>query len=190
LRGDNIPPAPKPKVPLIAVGVMALVIAAVCMGLRLWWIEPLYPKIEPRGAAVLPFAGLFGLGVAVVLGLAWANRHRWRVVLHPNWGRVIGAVVLAGVTPVAVYGWVPSILGFFTPLWFVTILVSPFKVLSFAVFLAVLLVIVLHLFWYAVSCLIVSGIKSRLVRVAVYTLMFWAAYSGVIMVAGTKVFML
>ena len=38
------------------------------------------------------------------------------------------------------------------------------------------------------SCLIVSGIKSRWVRVAVYTLMFWAAYSAMILMMGTQRF--
>jgi hypothetical protein len=189
LSGDYIPPAPKPRVSLIAVGVLTLLIAAVCMGLRLWWIEPLYPKIEPKGAALVPFAVLFGMGVAVVLGLAWANRHRWRVVLHPNWGRVIGAVVLVAVTPVALFDWVPSILGFWVPFGLYTLLFSGHGSVS-DVLLMLALISMIHLFAYGVSCLIVSGIASRLVRVAVYTLMFWAAYSAVILITGTNVFML
>lgn len=135
----------------------------------------------------MPFAVLFGLGVAVVLGLAWANRHRWRVVLHPNWGRAIGAYVLAVVTPFAVFSWMPAILGGLTViLGFAELSAGrPWTLLAgvFGMLLPALL-------WYPVSCLIVSGIKSRWVRVAVYTLMFWAAYSAVILTMGTQRFML
>ena len=56
----------------------------------------------PEGLAALPFVVLLALGGAVVIGLAWANRHRMRAVLWPNRGRVIGALVLGFATPVAV----------------------------------------------------------------------------------------
>ena len=186
-----VAPAPKPKVSLIAVGVLALLIAAVCMGLRLWWIEPQYPKIVPKGVAVLPFAGLFGFGVAVVLGLAWANRKRWRVVLYPNRGRVIGALALAFVTPFVVFSWAPWIIGGMLLFGVSNLTDNGLPQFSFEVALSVLAsILVPTLFWYPISCLIVSGVKSRWVRVAVYSLMFWAAYSAIILMIGTLRFTL
>lgn len=187
MSGLFVAPAPKPKVSLVAVGVMTLVTAAVCMGLRLWWIEPLYPEVVPKGVAVLPFAVLFGMGVAVVLCLARANWHRRRVVFHPNRGRIIGAVVLAAVTPVGVIAGVPSIIGFRAVIWFIS-LIGGAGGWSLFNLVAPLILIVVLLFWYGVSCLIVSGITSRWVRVAVFALMFWAAYSTVILIAGNTVF--
>ncbi len=166
---------------------MTLVIAAVCMGLRLWWIEPRNPKIEPKGMLFLPFAALIGMGVAVVLCLAWANWHRRRVVFHPNRGRIIGAVVLAAVTPVGVIAGLPSIIGFWAVIWFISLIGGAGGLLLFNLVAPLILIVVL-LFWYGVSCLIVSSITSRWVRVAVFTLMFWAAYSMLFLLAGKSVF--
>lgn len=186
-----VAPTPKPKVSLIAVGVLALLIAAACMAVRLMWIEPLPAPVQPRGWAALPFAVLFGLGVAVVLGLAWANRRRWRVVLHPNRGRVIGAVALTFVTPLMVFSWMPWILGGLLLAGLGYLTNNGLPQFSFADALSFLAsILVPTLFWYPISCLIVSGIKSRWVRVAVYSLMFWAAYSAIILMTGTQRFML
>lgn len=38
--------------------------------------------------------------------------------------------------------------------------------------------------WYPAACLIVSGIHGRLMRVAVFALMFWAAYAAIILAVG------
>ena len=43
---------------------------------------------------------------------------------------------------------------------------------------------------YPLSCLIVAGVKSRIWRVAVFGLMFWAAYGGIILFQGNLRFAL
>lgn len=163
-------------------------LAAALMVLRLEWVEPwlrapgrqLYGRpigeLQPVGLVALPFAATLALAIAVLIGLAVANRHRWRAILRPNRGRVIGALALAYLTPVAIYSWWPWILGGLT-------LFLGF--LSFEVFFkthgAVLIAAAL---WYPAACLIVSGIHGRVMRVAVFALMFWAAYSAIILVVG------
>jgi hypothetical protein len=37
---------------------------------------------------------------------------------------------------------------------------------------------------YPIACLIVAGVRGRLWRVAVFGLMFWAAYGGIILFQG------
>ncbi len=186
-----VAPVAKPTVSIAGVGAVAATIAAVCMVVRVVWIEPLPASVQPKGWMALPFALLFGLGVAAVLCLAWANRKRWRVVLHPNRGRIIGAVALTAVTPFAVFSWMPWIIGGRLVFGVGYLTNNGLSQVSFEDVLSLLaLILVPTLFWYPISCLIVSGIKSRWVRVAVYTLMFWAAYSAIILMMGTQRFTL
>ncbi len=163
-------------------------LAAVLMAVRVAWVEPwlraagtrvngrLVTEVKPEGLAALPFAALLALGLAVLIGLAVANRHRWRAILRPNRGRVIGALVLAYLTPVAIYSWGPWILGGLT-------LFLGFS--SFGAFFAAHgAVLITATLWYPAACLIVSGIHGRLMRVAVFALMFWAAYAAIILAVG------
>lgn len=141
------------------------------------------PRIVPQGWAALPFLLLLALGLGVLIGLMRANRARMQAVLRPNRGRVIGALVLGFVTPFAVFDWLPWIVGGLS-------LSFAFAALAGAQIGASLLVVSFWLIasavWYPASCLIVSGIRSRWLRVALFALMFWAAYSAVLLVAGTQ----
>ncbi|MGL4236863.1 hypothetical protein, partial [Tabrizicola sp.] len=146
-----------------------------------------FPQIVPNGLAALPFAAIFSFGIALILCLAYANRHRWRTVLRPSWGRVIGAMVLLVVTPVAVFTWLPSILGFAIGI----VILLMVEAGSWDIDLGFLALLIMSmLIWDPVSCLIVSGISSRWVRVAVFCLMFWTAYCAVILTLGTRTFTL
>jgi hypothetical protein len=122
-----------------------------------------------------------------VITPAVANRHRWPAVIRPDTSRVIGAVALLIVTPVAVFTWVPLILGFAFGIGIFFILSEGRSYIDLG-FLALLIVPVL--IWYPVACLIVSGVRSRWVRVALFALMFWTAYSAIILTLGTKIFTL
>ena len=184
---EDVAPSPKPRVSPAAIGVLTAIIAAICMAVRLWWVEPMPAPVQPKEWMALPFAVAFGFGVAVVLSLAWANRHRWRVVLYPNRGRVIGAYALACVTPFAVFDWLPAILGGWVLIFGLSDLSGGNPLTLIFGLVAMLLPALL---WYPVSCLIVSGLKSRWVRVAVYSLMFWTAYSAIILMFGTQRFTL
>jgi hypothetical protein len=182
---------PRLSGPLVA-GLTVLLTSGL-MAARLAWIEPwlrapgrrIYGRPvtdpQPEGLAALPFAALLGLGLAVLVGLGWANRQRWRAVLRPNRGRVIGALVLGFVTPVAVYSWAPFILG---GLWLFLGL-PMIQEGSPGAFLAGTLAIgIASALWYPAACLIVSGIHNRWARVAIFALMFWSAYSAFILVQG------
>lgn len=174
----------KPDVPVVWVLALALAICGMAFAARVTLVQPSVPDIVPKGLATLPFAAIFGLGLSVVITLAVANRHRWRAVLRPNPGRIIGALVLVFVTPIVVFDWVSWIVG---PL--VLFIVDGGRGWDEAVVFLMLLLGPL-LLWYPVSCLIVSGITDRWVRVALYCLMFWTAYSAVILILGTREFRL
>jgi hypothetical protein len=186
---DEVAPATKPQVSLRLLVALTLGLALAVFLVRLWVIEALTPAIKPKGLAALPFATLFAFGLSVVITLATANRHRWKAVLHPNRARIIGATVLAFVTPVVVFSWVPWIIGG------AVVVVGSFTlshdaqrispiVYGLAIFAAATAL------WYPVACLIISGLRSRKLRVAVFSLMFWTAYSAVILILGTRIFRL
>lgn len=171
---------PRLSGPLVA-GLTGALTAAL-MGARLTWIEKASPEIAPKAWAALPFATLLGLGMAVVIGLVLANRQRWRAVLRPSRGRVIGALVLTFVTPVVVINWGPWTLG---PLALFTLtgiagsgLAQGFE--AFGLFAAGAIL------WYPVASLVISGIRSRPMRLAIFALMFWASYSGILIFSGTR----
>lgn len=166
---------------------LALALSVTLMVARAIWEGLADPPIVPRGWAVLPFAFLLGLGLAVLIGLGWANRHRWRAVMRPNRGRVIGALVLGFVTPMVVFSWLPWIFGGF---WLMLGLPALQNGDPAPFFLGLLLTGAAALFWYFPVCLIVSGIRRRWLRVALFALMFWAAYAGIILVLGNQKFAL
>lgn len=177
----------KPPVSRLTVAVITLVTTGLAMAVRITYVQPMKPLIAPAGWDALPFAVIFGFGVGVILALARANRDRWSTVMRSSRGKVIGAVILAAVTPVVIDGWVPSIVG----AWALVLGVMGVVALNLQI-IGIWLVsaAVLAAVWYPVSCLIVSGLQSRPLRVAVYCLMFWAAYSAVILMMGTQRFML
>ena len=174
----------RPKVSLVSVGILTLLVSGASLAIRTLWMK----EIKPQGAVVLPFALLFGLSVAVVLSLAWANRHRWRAVLRPSKGRVIGAVVLAGFTAFGLINWVPLTVFAMVVMTAQAFLDGTWTTLDLFPEGLVLLGagVVVHLFWYGVSCMIVSGLHARWVRVATYTLLCWSSYSALVLFLGTN----
>lgn len=141
----------------------------------------------PQGWAILPFAIFLGLGLAVLTGLAMANRARIRAVLRPSRGRVIGALILGFLTPFAVYDWLPWIVGGASLILVIAALTEG----QVGIVLRMALIWFLaSAFWYPASCLIVSGTGNRRLRVALFALLVWAAYAAVLLAAGTRHFML
>lgn len=135
--------------------------------------EPGYThQYIPTPFTILPAVAFFSLGVATLISLFTHNRQRLRAVLRPTKGRVIGAIILGFLTPIVVFNWVP---------W---IVIGTAMVLSSETPLLLPLALLPALLWYLPSCLIVSGIKSRPMRVATYALFWWAGYSGLILFNG------
>jgi hypothetical protein len=187
---DAPPPAPtKPQVSVPLLLALTVLISAITFVARLWWIEPTFPRIVPKGLAALPFAAIVAFGLALVICLAVANRHRWRAVLHPNRGRIIGAAVLAFLTPFVVFSWVPWIIGGAVVFLGSVVLSNDPQRYSLALY-GLAMLVAATAFWYPVACLIISGFRSWKMRVAVFALMFWTAYSASILTLGTMIFRL
>lgn len=170
-------------------GGLTVLLSLVLLSMHRVFIVSRQPEIVPQGWAALPFMVLLALGLAVLIGLAVANRARWRAVLRPNRGRVIGALVLGLVTPFAVYSWIPWIIGGFLLAMGNLALMSPTDFFSnlFRALLSMLGALdIASLLWYPAACLIVSGIHGRILRVALFALMFWSAYSAVLLLFGTR----
>jgi hypothetical protein len=162
-------------------------IFALTFAARLLWLEPTFPRIKPNGISAVPFAAIFALGFALLLTLAHTNRDRLRAVLRPSRGRIIGAVVLALLTPIAVFSWVPWVLGG----WVVFAAFLVFEERSMEPFLAAIALITAAAgLWYPAAALIISGLHSLILRVAAFALMFWTAYSAIILVVGNQIFRL
>jgi hypothetical protein len=180
-------PSQKPPIPFPRLAGLTVAIAAIVTLLRVWLIEPSTPAITPKGLAALPFAVVFAFGLSVVITLAYSNRHRWGTVLRRSTGRVVGAVTLAFLTPLFVYDWLPWIFGALLALGGAASLGDGDLSLLPIAFAASITAIAL---WYPISGLIVSGLASRWARVAVFCLMFWTAYSAIILVVGNRTFRL
>lgn len=163
--------------------VLGLAVALTALVLALRWavVEPANPQIVPKGWAVLPFAAMLALGISVLAGLAFASRGRWRAVLRPRRSRVLGALALGFVTPIGVFSWLPWILG---GMWLTLGLPALQEGQPSGFFLGLMLIGGVSVLAYPLSCLIVAGVKSRIWRVAVFGLMFWAAYGGIILFEG------
>ena len=173
----------KPRLSVGLTAALTLGLTAALMALRLGWIEPANPTMMPKGWAATPLAVMLALGMAVVIGLAWTNRGRLRAVLRPSRGRVIGAIVLALPTQVLHMLWIPAIGDDISAHW-----IRPLLDHEAATFALALLS--MAVFWYPVSCLIVSGVGKKLARVAMFSLMVWAAVAAVSFLLGAQVFIL
>jgi len=166
-----------------------LIALAVFIGLLVWAVNarvaPIDPTngIPPEDKLPLWIAVIASLLVAMALGaifsLALSNRRRWRVVFHPNRGRIIGAVILSLLTPLQIFSYVPWILG---PTFLFFISAVPLRLIV-GFLLSILL-------WYPVSCLLVSGVRHRLLRVALFSLTWWGSYSALLLYLGYRVFRL
>lgn len=186
----HVTPPAKPPIPLLRLAHLTAALTLAVFVLRIVLIEPWNTAIVPKGLAVLPFAALFAFGLSVVIALAIANRHRWRVVFWHNPGRIIGALALAFVTPVAVFSWLPSIIGGLLVVLVIGATNGELMAASKMIFRILSWFLLAAVLWYPISCLIVSGLTSRWARVAVFSLMYLSAYSAIILVLGTRVFRL
>lgn len=183
VRGDRVVDrgVRKPSLSLRLLTVLSLVLTGVLMALRWGVVEPTNPVIVPKGWAALPFAGVLALGLSVVIGLTWANRDRLRSVLRPRRSRVLGALALGFVTPIGVFSWLPWILG---GMWLTLGLPALQEGRPSGFFFGLMLIGGASVVAYPIACLIVAGIRGRVMRVAVFGLMFWAAYAGIILFQG------
>ena len=129
------------------------------------------------GAALL--STLVAFGLAFIIGLCALNYKRWRAVLRPGIGRFISAVLMAGLTPIAVFSWMPWLFGTtFTVSLLIGLEGPP---IYYPLFLLPLVPIAI---WYPVSGLIISGIGSKLWRVIAFSSIWFACYAAWLLIFG------
>lgn len=165
---------------------VALPLAVLIWALAVLWRAPMLGGQRDivfvvSALTAVPFALVLAYGVAAIAVLVGVNRHRLRRVFQPNWGRVIGAVALAFVTPVGIFDWGPWILGGLSFFAFANLQSLGFMALVWAIAAGV---------WYPVAALIVSGTRSRWLRFGLFCLMFWAGYAALVLFAGVRHFSL
>ncbi|WP_242110100.1 hypothetical protein [Aliiroseovarius subalbicans] len=139
---------------------------------------------------VLCLSALLAGALASLVSLFTSNRHRLRAVLRPSLGRVSAAFVMGMLTPFAVFSGIPWIAGGLLFFGFA----SPFQ-MSFwgsltMIWAAAVGAGALTAIWYLPSALIISGVKSRTKRVALFALLWWGAYAALLLYSGHEVFQL
>lgn len=129
------------------------------------------------GSAVMSV--VVGFGFAFLVGLAWLNFRRWRAVVRPSWGKVISALVMTGLMPIAVFDWFPWLYGVLT-------LMGAFN----ADLSNVLLTVAIMVLWYIPSGLVISGITDRRWRVVAFASFWFTGYFGFVLAKGVLRFTL
>lgn len=133
---------------------------------------------------------VFGAGAGLLVALVTLHRGRWRQVFRLSRARIIGALALAALTPLAVYGGIPWIL-------LPTLLFSAYPFLSgqasgslaLLVFAPATLAVAIMIA-YPISCLLVAGLRRKLLRFAGFTLVWWSAYCLLLLLLGVRKFVL
>ncbi len=148
--------------------------------IKLRTVSGMHP-VPPSIAAIAGF--VLGMGLGTQWALFWLNRHRIRAVFRPNKGRVISTLVLTFFWPFAQFWGIPFAIGF-------GLVSASFRLLggasvtfaegamALAVFITVLALC------YVQSCLIISGIQRRMVRVALFAQLWLAGYGAVLLIGG------
>lgn len=128
------------------------------------------------GLWAIPFVAVIALGLSAISMLFVTNRSRLRAVLQPNTGRIIGCLILAFITPLGLFGPMPITAGIGSV---ALLFEQSWESVAFTV-----LFLAIAALWYPVSGLIVSGVKSFLMRFWLFSLMFWTCYSAHILWSG------
>lgn len=128
-------------------------------------------------------AVLLGMGLGTQLSLLRSNWHRIHAVLRPNKGRVICCIVFTSLAPIAHWDGIPISYIFCAPPFFGEILSRELPT-SYKEIAPVVLILLYPLLFYIFSSLIISGIKSHLVRAAIFGQIWLAAYGAALMITG------
>jgi hypothetical protein len=138
--------------------------------------DPAYEWVAGPVTA-LGLALVLAYGLAVILALGLAHWRRWKTLFRPSPGRIIGALLLCLLTPLAVFDWLPLTLGFLLAL-----LAGDVPLAATGLLLAVTAA------WYPALCLFIAGTADRLWQVGLFCLMFWAALAAVLLLTGVDHF--
>ncbi len=157
--------------------------------------SPLFLDLRPSGwmAPLPPWAMvlaslLLGMGAGSQLVLFLANRHRWRAVFWPNVGRVVCGFLLAVLCPFTHFSGLPVTFLLGVGMYGAhTLGANLHSSLDATVLLPLLIAFPLGYFF---SSLIISGVRSRKVRVALFGQFWLATYGAVLLVFGYSAFRL
>lgn len=106
-------PAPHPRRPVLRVWLAFGALSAVWVLVIAAHMPPAPSRLQQALSVARPALSLLaGFGVSLPLALLWANRSHLRAMLRFRWAKVMAAGMLAGFTPVAIWGPLPSALGF------------------------------------------------------------------------------
>ncbi|MGJ8610549.1 MAG: hypothetical protein ACSHWY_05620 [Octadecabacter sp.] len=131
----------------------------------------------PLGLALL-FSAIMGYGLTMLVWLMWRTYGQIWYTFRPTRGRVIGAFCLAMVAPIVVFSYVPWIIG---PILFFSLASEPLHVLEWATYAT--------LAAYPIAAMIVRHTyQRRLLRIGLFALCFWTAYSAHMLWAGVAIF--
>lgn len=166
-------------------------VLAFALGTILWlgyilWRAPLlllhdvYWLAGPVSAMLL--ALWIGYAISVIVLLFWRNRHRLRSVLRPNKGRMITSILLALLTPFGMVGKAPLT-------WGAVALMLSFAPLKMLVFIFPKL-LPLILCNYPISAVVISGVKQKPLRTAIFCLILWAEVAALVLWRGIHTFSL
>ncbi len=141
-----------------------------------------YPLPKPV-SIIAAFCGAMALGS--LCSLFWANRHRLRPVFRPNFGRIFSSAVMALMTPFYVIIFLPFTFLAKPSLKFGDLPFAAGTTQTYSGLFAEWPVILLAFgLWYPASCLIISGIADRGVRVLLFAQMWIGVYCLVILANG------
>ena len=119
-------------------------------------------------------------GPAVLGAIIIANRKRTRAVLRPRVGKLVAAAVLAAIMPVLVVEWLPWIFGILFGMGLLDPDAWPWMLGLFAMFATC----------YVASSFIISGVRSKQLRLAVFALLWWSVYFAIMLVMGYQQFII
>lgn len=167
--------------PRLLAFLLGIVVFALYQG---WWHDilvatPRYGTPVPLIAAI-GFSAIIGYGLAMLWWLIRRTRGQLRDTFRPTRGRALGALALGAVAPIAVFSWMP---------WVVGGMVAMF--LWMAPLGSLLILLVASLIAYPLAAMILRHTYHRRgLRFALFCLCFWTAYAFHMLWRGVMVFTL
>lgn len=164
------------EVHITTVPIAAIIWVLFMVVFRDWHTEGTGSLYNPSPVVAVGLAWIVALAISLQITLFRRNRSRLRAVLRPTIGRILAAVLMGGLTPIVIFNWMP---------W-IAISLASFQLLgiSNAFLWTVVGAFGLTGVWYVPSCLIISGVSAKKWRFALFSLMWWACYAGLILGLG------
>ena len=130
---------------------------------------------------------LIGMALGTQLALLWANWHRMRSVLKPNIGRLIGFAILIVLAPVSQIWGIP-VANIFWLFWLINSILTgemfSWHNIEYNQLAPTILTICYLPLFYIFSCLSISGIQRKPLRIAIFGQVWLAAYGTVLLIFG------